>query len=335
VTEINHNINDETPQEIALLDRAYAALAEAVSVEEVRDVRDRAEAVRSYARKARLGREILVEAAALRLRSERRLGQLLQTLPLAKAAPGNQYSVPEAEESSLSQIRLQDIGITKSDSSRLQRIAAVPEEKFQAYVRESMDGNRECSTAGCLRLIRPQKRPAAVRPSKEHSPEFQALIKSSSRFVTVYADLFAIGAVGATETASELELLCAQPVRQLTQDDAHLYIRTPTMRLPDALRVLKTWGFEYAFCVSCQAIEVADAVNLKNTHKLLLVGCCGDLEFPDLSKETWLQVQQHGFSAEALATLIQHLSPGPYVDLTSNVEPLNADWTTVAGGDQQ
>lgn len=93
-------VSEETdiPQEIALLDKAYAALTEACTVDEVRDVRDRAEAVRSYARKARLGRQILIEAAALRLRSERRLGQMLQTMPLAKAAPGNQYSAVEIDE---------------------------------------------------------------------------------------------------------------------------------------------------------------------------------------------------------------------------------------------
>jgi len=47
---------------------------------------------KAYAKKAKMGQRIVVEAAAIKLRAERRLGQMLQAIELADAAPGNQYS---------------------------------------------------------------------------------------------------------------------------------------------------------------------------------------------------------------------------------------------------
>jgi len=324
----------DTPQEIILLNSAYAALAEACSVEEVRDVRDRAEAVRAYARKARLGRDILVEAAALRLRSERRLGQLLQTLPLAKAAPGNQYSHAEPADVSPSQIRLQDIGITKSDSSRLQRIAKVPEERFQAYLQDSIEAHRECSTAACLRLTKTNK----ARPSRSSaekpppSPAMESFIRSKRHFTTIYADPFRNGPELAADSPAQVNALCAEPVCELCEENAHLHFMTPASRLPDALEVMAVWTFEYVFCVPWPAFDDSETISLQESHDLLLVGRRGKLPFGSLSLSAWLQFTEQGRSQQALVDLIQQVSPGLYLDVTSNNVPVNPDWTTVIEG---
>ena len=79
------------PRELVLLSRA-TVLAEARSLDEVKDLCDRAAAVKAYAKKARLGQHIVAEAAAIKLRAERRLGQMLQSIQLADSAPGNQYT---------------------------------------------------------------------------------------------------------------------------------------------------------------------------------------------------------------------------------------------------
>jgi len=62
------------------LETACRLLAEARTLDEVKAIADLAEAARVYARQARLGLEAQNDAAEIRLRAERRAGELLATL---------------------------------------------------------------------------------------------------------------------------------------------------------------------------------------------------------------------------------------------------------------
>src|SRR6266542_3120338 len=66
---------------LARLELARRLLAEVRSVDEVKSIHDLAEAARVYARQARLGLEAQNDSAEIKLRAERRLGELLATLP--------------------------------------------------------------------------------------------------------------------------------------------------------------------------------------------------------------------------------------------------------------
>ena len=80
------------PRELILLSQASQALEQASTVDEVKDLRDKAEAVKAYARKAKLGHSILIEASLIKVNAERKLGEILRETELARAAPGNQYT---------------------------------------------------------------------------------------------------------------------------------------------------------------------------------------------------------------------------------------------------
>lgn len=42
-----------------------------------------------------------------------------------------------------------------------------------------------------------------------------------------------------------LDEICAMPVRQLADDPAHLYLWVPNALLPEGLKVMSAWGFQY------------------------------------------------------------------------------------------
>lgn len=119
---------------------ACKALAAAKRVDEVKNIRDKAEAMRAYAKQAK-NRALEVDAAEIRFRAERRLGQLIQaqkaTVGLAKPGPKQKQKIGSSKE--LNSPTLKEAGIDKKLSSRAQKLAAIPEKKFEKTVAEWRD----------------------------------------------------------------------------------------------------------------------------------------------------------------------------------------------------
>jgi hypothetical protein len=65
------------PHELALLSQAQPLLAQVQTVDECREIRDKAEALRNYGRKRDRCRELFLLAAEVKLHAERRMGQIL------------------------------------------------------------------------------------------------------------------------------------------------------------------------------------------------------------------------------------------------------------------
>ncbi|MQA65033.1 MAG: hypothetical protein GEU76_03895 [Alphaproteobacteria bacterium] len=115
-------------------DAACRAIAEAKSVDEVKDVRDKADAMRCYAHQAK-NRQLEIDAAEIRMRAERKLGELItaqkETVGLNTGARGIGTSAVPKENRTPT---LAEAGIDKKLSSRAQKMAAVPEDKFEGML---------------------------------------------------------------------------------------------------------------------------------------------------------------------------------------------------------
>jgi site-specific DNA-methyltransferase (adenine-specific) len=152
------------------LETACRLLAEARLVDEVRSIRDVAEAARVYAREVRLGLEAQNDAAEIKLRAERRLGELLADAPLQNGGDAARARSHATEV----RPRLRDLGISKSQSSRWQALAALPEPVFDSYIagardKGRRDGSTELTTAGALTVARQSRPPYTAPPSIPHS----------------------------------------------------------------------------------------------------------------------------------------------------------------------
>jgi len=69
------------PTQLAQLNRLEASLVKVVHIDEFKDIRDKAEAIRGYAQTAGLGLESQNLAAEVKIRAERGGGELLRDDP--------------------------------------------------------------------------------------------------------------------------------------------------------------------------------------------------------------------------------------------------------------
>jgi len=136
---------------LANYDAARHALIEARSIDEVKDIRDRAEALRQYMRQAGESLQLQNDVAEIKLRAERRAGELLQDM---EKHPAGRPTANPSHDASNSIATLSDLGVTFSQSSRWQTIARIPEEQFDQHIARIKGRDDELTTAGVLRFAK-------------------------------------------------------------------------------------------------------------------------------------------------------------------------------------
>ncbi len=135
---------------------AKSAITAAKSVDEVKQIRDKAEALRAYAKQAGESLDVQNDIAEIKLRAERRAGEIIREMPKAEApaGPGRGHKNPVERDDTLSAPRLSDLGISRDESSRWQKMASLPEERFEEHIARVKGKNQELTTAGVLRVAR-------------------------------------------------------------------------------------------------------------------------------------------------------------------------------------
>ena len=131
--------------QLVAYDAMRRAIAAAASVDEVKDIRDKAEALRVYAKQAGETLEDQNRLAEIKIRAERRAGEILKEMPKQHGARPSDAGLHDVTP-------LSDIGISKVQSHRWQQEAAVPEERFSQYVQETVGQGDELTSVGLRRI---------------------------------------------------------------------------------------------------------------------------------------------------------------------------------------
>lgn len=138
--------------ELVHYDAMCVAINEAYEVDEVKHIRDKARALEVYARQAR-NVQAETKACEIRLRAERKVGLLLRERDMAKGAiePGTNRGATPSHAASASK-PLSELGISHTQSSRWQKLAAIPDREFEA----SIAGDAKPTTGGLIAAHAPK-----------------------------------------------------------------------------------------------------------------------------------------------------------------------------------
>jgi len=159
-------------------DRARQELELASSIDEVKKIRDQAEALRQYARQQKLSLEMQNRCAEIKIRAERRAGDILVDM---EKNPGGQAEHESylSHDGTGSAPKLSDLGISRNQSSRWQSIAGIPERHFEERVEEIKEKGQELTSKEFLSLAgylqrereRQERRRAAAEEAERVEPD--------------------------------------------------------------------------------------------------------------------------------------------------------------------
>lgn len=139
----------------------------------------------------------------------------------------------------------------------------------------------------------------------------------------------------ATLTQTEIEGL---PVSELCADVSHLYLWVPNALLPEGLRVLAAWGFQYKSNLVWHKIRKDGGPDgrgvgfyFRNVTELVLFGVRGKRArtlAPGRRQVNFFksQKQEHSRKPVALYEIIEACSPGPWLELFARGS--RPGWTT-------
>jgi len=331
----------EATKELDLLRKALESVREARSIQAAMKLSDDANAIGRIREQADNSRELIDEASVVRLFAERRLGELLKQTQLAKAAPGNQYTgTLDRSQDTTSPMCLRDLGITKSRSSRAQKLAELPQEAFDNYISDKVNTGEQPTIAAALKLQKQHEAAQLASPPEDTPTGFvtslQSLLDEGRRYSTIVADppwrhdnQASRASTSNHYPTMTLEEICSEPIAALAAKNCHLHLWATSPLLPEALTVISACGFEYKGTFVWVKPQMGMGNYWRISHEILLLGIRGKLEFQDHSQRSWIEADRtkHSEKPEEIRELIEKVNPGPYLEMYGRKPPVNSAWT--------
>jgi N6-adenosine-specific RNA methylase IME4 len=275
------------PAALVRYDAARRALAEAVRIDDVKQIRDLAMAAQVYARQAQ-DFEMINNATELRERSERRAGEILIEMRERgeRAISADMLSRgPEMRPRDVP--KLADLGMTKQQSSRWQAKAKLPEEKFEKHVervkRKAVEAAEKPTTE-----VKQQRR-AEKEASLAEATQAASRALGEQIYGVIYADppwrFEPYSRDSGMDRAADnhyptMTLDGIKSLRIPAAPDCVLFLWATVPMLPQALDVMSAWGFAYRSHFVWVKHRIGTGYWSRNQHELLLIGTRGDIPAP-------------------------------------------------------
>lgn len=340
---------------LARYDAMNQAIVAAHSIDEVAEIRNQAEALRQYARQSRESIENINRLAEIKLRAERRGGELVASMDRSQGQRTDLQQAPVTlvqPEPKLPTVKAQveAAGLSLPTAKRWQMLAELPAPVFDQHIDAVKSSGAELTTSYMLRVVqehrRDTRRQAMAEPGAFPGGLFRVLYADppwqyGNNGVKSEADNY--GTVERHYPTLPTIQICdlerdGRRVRDLALSDSVLWLWATAPMLPDALQVVSAWGFTYKthFVWDKQRHNFGHYSSVQ--HELLLLGTRGSC-LPDTDQKVASVVRaeraEHSAKPERFRELIDLLYPhGPRLELFRRGEapPGWHVWGNEAGG---
>lgn len=124
--------------------------------------------------------------------------------------------------------------------------------------------------------------------------------------------------------------ICALPVSEFAERDAHLYLWTTNKYLPDAFRVVKVWGFRYSQTLVWAKTPMGKGLGgaFAQNAEFIVFARRGTLRHKERVESVWFNWARtaiHSKKPDAGLDLIETVSPGPYLEMFARRQRLGWD----------
>lgn len=314
-------------------DAACRAVAAAKSIDEAKDIRDKAVALAAYARQAK-NRDLEADAIEIRMRATRRLDQLRQaqkdSVGLNVGTKGNiKHGRVDKKPTLASQ------GIDKNLAHQARTLGALSQDKFEQVVTDARDA--------VSRAVKNVMRGASIEAEVEQrepigrqtAKNLNALIAAGKKFAVIYADppwkFKAYSGKGKQRSADRrydtqsLDKIKAMPIEKLAAKDCALLMWAVLPEFPGALEVIKAWGFEYKTVAFVWIKQNRSGKGLfwgmgywtRANAEVCLLATRGKprRRAKGVHQVVMSPVRDHSRKPDEVRTRIQQLLSGPYIEL--------------------
>lgn len=313
--------------------QACKALAEAKAVDEVKSIRDKAEAMRAYAHQAK-NKELETDAWEIRIRAERRIGELIkaqkETVGLNKGAvPGKTGS--KGNPVLDTRPTLASVGINKPLANRARQLEKIPEQKFEKLIANGRQRISEEKERVSVDLLREGERTIKKERKAAPIPE--------GKFSVIYADPpWRYEHVETENRAIEnqyptmaLTEICEMPLSSLSANDCVLFLWATSPKLAEAMQVLDAWHFNYRTCAVWDKEKIGMGYYFRQQHELLLVATRGEPGTPETSERIGSVIRvprgKHSEKPEKFYQVIEAMYPNAKrLELFARIE--REGWTS-------
>lgn len=321
---------------------ACAALADAATIDEVKDIVDKAIAFEIYAKQAR-NFELEANAWTVRKRAEDKLGAMSLALEKAhKVGPGKDVRFP-IDGKSKKEVLL-GFGISTSTAQRYEQYHLLPDAEKRARI----DAGRAEILAGKHDKIAKQKERADRRRQLEFELGQKIAALPTKKYGVIVADPPWSFKVWSAETGmdrsaenhyptSPLEAIAAQDVPSIAAEDCVLGLWSTVPHLQNALMVMARWGFEYKTNFCWYKDKIGTGFWNRNIHEHFLIGTRGEPPCP-APGEQWDSVitaprRGHSEKPDMVLEMMETYFPSlPKIELNARVKRLGWDaWGSLEG----